>query len=197
MDFLFDFSAPVIQNGMILFLLFIILIICYVLLFQPLRISKDYRDVKANSARNNEFSSCHSSPYPNGWFPVLDSDQVGKNEVKPATFCGYELIICRDGEEKASVLDAYCPHLGAHMGHGGTMIKQNSDACVRCPFHGWSFRASDGVCVDVPYEKVPPNGTKVKVWPCVELNGFIYVWHHCEGKPIVYTQHAILIAYGE
>ena len=34
-------------------------------------------------------------------------------------------------------MDAFCPHLGAHLGHGGTV-----DGCeIVCPFHGWQFDA--------------------------------------------------------
>ena len=35
------------------------------------------------------------------------------------------------------VMDAFCPHLGAHLGHGGHV-----DGCeIVCPFHGWQFDA--------------------------------------------------------
>lgn len=45
------------------------------------------------------------------------------------------------------IFDAYCPHLGANLGVGG-IVKGD---CIECPFHQWSFRASDGECTNIPY----------------------------------------------
>ena len=49
----------------------------------------------------------------------------------------------------------FCPHLGAHLGHGGTV-----DGCeIVCPFHGWKFDA-EGVNTDIPYsERINKKGT--------------------------------------
>ena len=32
-------------------------------------------------------------------------------------------------------MEAHCKHLGAHIGHGGTVVGD----CVQCPFHGWRW----------------------------------------------------------
>ena len=32
--------------------------------------------------------------------------------------------------------DAYCPHLGAHLGHGGII----NGECIECPFHAWRWK---------------------------------------------------------
>src|SRR5689334_23634300 len=42
-------------------------------------------------------------------------------------------------------LPIYCPHLGAHLGIGGTVVGDS----IKCPFHAWRF-GGDGACVDVP-----------------------------------------------
>ena len=36
---------------------------------------------------------------------------------------------------EVAVLDAFCPHMGAHLGHGG---KVEGGGLV-CPFHAWKF----------------------------------------------------------
>ena len=46
-------------------------------------------------------------------------------------------------------MDAYCPHLGAHLGHGGRV----EGGAVRCPFHAWLW-GGDGRCLEVPYATV-------------------------------------------
>lgn len=58
----------------------------------------------------------------------------------------------RDVDGKARVLDAYCPHLGAHLADG-EIDHEDGKSCIKCPFHGWAFRADDGTCVNVPYAK--------------------------------------------
>lgn len=78
------------------------------------------------------------------------------------------------------VLDAYCVHLGAHIGEGGRVIGEN----IRCPFHGWTYDGS-GKCVEIPYckEHAPPAAARLRSWPVVERNRMIFVWHHAEGLP--------------
>jgi phenylpropionate dioxygenase-like ring-hydroxylating dioxygenase large terminal subunit len=71
------------------------------------------------------------------------------------------------------VLDAYCPHLGAHLGKGGRI---ESDTIV-CPFHAWRFDGC-GQCVDVPYAKKIPPKARVRSWPVKEMSGVILVWYH-------------------
>jgi phenylpropionate dioxygenase-like ring-hydroxylating dioxygenase large terminal subunit len=86
------------------------------------------------------------------------------------------MVIFRTREGEVHVLDAYCPHLGAHLGEGGRVMGET----IRCPFHGWQF-GGDGVCSNIPYSKKdPPAKARVKSWPVLERNGFVFVWHHHE-----------------
>jgi hypothetical protein len=54
-------------------------------------------------------------PVPNGWFQVAYSDELPVNGVMPLQYFGQHLVLFRDGEGVARVLDAFCPHLGAHL----------------------------------------------------------------------------------
>jgi phenylpropionate dioxygenase-like ring-hydroxylating dioxygenase large terminal subunit len=117
--------------------------------------------------------------YPNGWFQVAYSDEVKPGAVVPLTYFGRELVLFRGEDGKAHVLDAYCPHMGAHLGHGGKVVKGE---CIECPFHAWRFRG-DGSCAEIPYaQKIPPKA-RIGTWDVRELNGLILVWFHAEGKP--------------
>ena len=62
-------------------------------------------------------------------------------------FVDKNLAVFRGEDGVAYVVDAYCPHLGANMSVLGKVIRN----CLQCPFHGWTFRGEDGVCVDIPY----------------------------------------------
>lgn len=117
-------------------------------------------------------------PFPNGWFKVAYSDEVGPGQVIRAHWLGREFVVFRTEAGEARVLDAYCPHLGAHLGVGG---KVEGDT-IRCPFHAWRFQGDTGRCVEVPYASRIPPKAEVKAWPVVEQNGFIAIYWHAEGK---------------
>ncbi|HZS37636.1 MAG TPA: Rieske 2Fe-2S domain-containing protein [Polyangia bacterium] len=116
--------------------------------------------------------------FPNGWFQVAYSDELAPGAVMPLSYFGRELVAFRGADGQASVLDAFCPHLGAHLGYGG---KVQGDAIV-CPFHAWKFDACGG-CTEVPYAKKIPPKAKLRAWPVREVNGLILVWHHAEDAP--------------
>jgi len=116
--------------------------------------------------------------YPNGWFQVAYSDELKPGEVKPLSYFGRELVLFRGADGNASVLDAYCPHLGAHLGYGGK-VEGNS---IICPFHAWQFDGCGG-CTSVPYAKKIPPKAKLRAWPTREVNQLILVWFHAEEAP--------------
>lgn len=115
-------------------------------------------------------------PFPFGWYQIGWSHRVRHGHVEPLTFFDRELVLFRDRGGRAAVLDAYCPHLGAHLGHGGTV---GADG-LACPFHGWTFDAA-GQCTAVPgAAKVPPKAC-IRSWPLRENNGLILIWFHPDG----------------
>ena len=117
-------------------------------------------------------------PFPNGWFQVAYSDELNTGDVLPLQYFGKHLVLWRDDNGVARVMDAFCPHLGAHLGYGGRV----EDNCIRCPFHAWRFDG-EGQCVEVPYaDKIPPLA-KLDTWHVHEGNGLIMVWHHIGGLP--------------
>jgi phenylpropionate dioxygenase-like ring-hydroxylating dioxygenase large terminal subunit len=117
-------------------------------------------------------------PFPTGWFQVAYSDELESGGVMPLHYFGEHLVLFRDGSGTARVFEAFCPHLGAHLGYGGVV----EDGCIRCPFHAWRFDGN-GQCVEIPYaEKIPPQA-KLRTWPVFEANGLIMVHHHIAGQP--------------
>lgn len=115
-------------------------------------------------------------PFPIGWFAVAFSHDLKPGEAVARKCFGSDLVVFRDPDGQIGVLDAYCPHLGAHLGHGGVA----EDGCVRCPFHGWKFDR-DGTCVDMPYGNRIPPAAKIRPWHVVEQDSVILVWHHPDG----------------
>jgi 3-ketosteroid 9alpha-monooxygenase subunit A len=116
--------------------------------------------------------------FPNGWFQVAYSDELKPGGVMPLSYFGRELVLFRTSDGKANVLDAYCAHLGAHLGYGG---KVEGDS-ITCPFHAWRFDGCGG-CTTVPYAKKIPPKAKMRAWPVNEVNGLILVWYHADDAP--------------
>jgi phenylpropionate dioxygenase-like ring-hydroxylating dioxygenase large terminal subunit len=120
--------------------------------------------------------------YPNGWFQVGYSEDVKPGGVLPLKYFGHDLVLFRTEEGKAHLLDAHCPHMGAHLGYGGKVDR----GCVRCPFHAWRYDGT-GQCVEVPYSaKIPPRA-RVRSWHLTEVNGLLLAWHHLGGQPPSWT----------
>jgi phenylpropionate dioxygenase-like ring-hydroxylating dioxygenase large terminal subunit len=119
--------------------------------------------------------------HPDGWYPVALSGDVAPGRVLPLSVLGQELVLFRTESGEARVLDAYCVHLGAHLGHGGTVEGES----LVCPFHGWAF-GREGRCVAIPYAKRVPRNARVRAWPVMERNGAILVWNHHLGKEPFY-----------
>lgn len=114
--------------------------------------------------------------YPNGWFRVAYSNELGTGEVRALSYFGAEQVLFRSEDGVARLFDAFCPHLGAHLGVGGTVVRDG----LRCPFHGWEFDGA-GRCVSVPYARRIPPQAAVRAWPVVERNGVVFAWHHAGG----------------
>ena len=124
---------------------------------------------------------------PNGWFAVAQSIDLEPGQTRNAHYFGRDLVIWREhGTGTPHVVDAYCPHLGAHLGVGAGAQESHepgpgivAGSCLQCPFHGWRFDG-DGRCVEIPYAQTDriPAKARVRSYPTVERNGLIFAWHH-------------------
>ncbi len=118
-------------------------------------------------------------PVPNGWFAVEFSRELREGDVKPIHYCGEDLVLFRTRNGQARVMDAFCAHLGAHMGYGGRVMGES----LRCPFHAWQYDGASGECTQIPYCDRVPKHARVRSWEVQEKNGFIWFWYHSEGEP--------------
>jgi 3-ketosteroid 9alpha-monooxygenase subunit A len=116
-------------------------------------------------------------PIPFGWYGIAFSDELAIGEVKPLHYFGQDIVLFRTRSGEARVLDAYCPHLGAHLGYGGSVVGET----IACPFHGWQFNG-EGFCEKVPYAKKIPTRADgqqcILTYPVVEKNKTIWCWYH-------------------
>jgi phenylpropionate dioxygenase-like ring-hydroxylating dioxygenase large terminal subunit len=113
---------------------------------------------------------------PNGWFCVSASDDLKTGDVRPVRYLDQDLVVFRAEDGVARVFDAYCPHLGAHLGVGGKVCGTG----LTCPFHAWHFDG-DGKLLEVPDLDVPPRVSATS-WEVCERNGRVFVWHDASGS---------------
>ena len=86
-------------------------------------------------------------PMPFGWFQVLYSQELAIGQSLPLEYFDQELVIFRTESGAVKVLDAYCAHMGAHLGYG---IRDQAGGGSRVvapagrPGRHWSSRVSRG-----------------------------------------------------
>lgn len=117
-------------------------------------------------------------PFPNAWYCVAFSEEVKPGQILPKKFVGREVVLFRTKKGEAALFDAYCPHMGAHFGHGGKVM----DETIWCPFHGFRFD-TEGKCTHTGYGTRPSPKCKAAAWTTVEVHGLILAWYDSEGRP--------------
>eukprot|EP01126_Amoeba_proteus_P010424 TRINITY_DN1405_c0_g1_i7.p1 TRINITY_DN1405_c0_g1~~TRINITY_DN1405_c0_g1_i7.p1 ORF type:complete len:396 (-),score=63.53 TRINITY_DN1405_c0_g1_i7:175-1362(-) len=117
-------------------------------------------------------------PYPNGWYKIASFHEIQSGKIKSVSAFGEELVVFMGKDDQVVVLDAFCPHQGAHLG-GGKVV----DGCIQCPFHQWKFDANGKAC-EIPYftgQKIPDFAT-TRTWVTRVIHQFIFVWFHADGE---------------
>ncbi|BBX17129.1 Rieske 2Fe-2S domain-containing protein [Mycolicibacterium duvalii] len=121
--------------------------------------------------------------YPTGWFQVGWSDAFARGQVVAETYFGQDLVLYRTDPDDANAagrivaLDAYCPHMGAHLAYGGSV----EGDCLRCPYHGWSWDDA-GRNAEIPYGERGSVNASTRSWPVREVSGIVFLWHAADGS---------------
>ena len=131
-------------------------------------------------------------PVPNGWYAATSTASLGVGRVESFIAVERHLVVFRDEHGAAHVLDAHCPHMGAHLGgghvHGETL---------QCPYHGWRY-SGEGVCVEIPYSdgRIPSRAC-VRSYPVLEQDGLVLFWYHAAGAEPTYTVPSVSEAHDQ
>lgn len=121
-----------------------------------------------------EFAVTRSSlpPFPDGWYFVARSDELRRGRVVTRRLAAQDVVLFRTQSGAAHALPPHCPHLGAHLGHGGRVEGE----ALRCPMHGFCFDGA-GSCVKSGYGRRPPKAARLRPLSLVERHGGVFVWH--------------------
>ncbi|MFO7551832.1 MAG: Rieske 2Fe-2S domain-containing protein [Haliea sp.] len=130
---------------------------------------------------DNRYAFLEPGRFARGWHIVAFSRELAVGEVQRLHYFNRDLVLFRGESGTAAVLDAHCPHLGAHLASDGGRLSGDT---IACPFHGWTFNGA-GECVDIPYaSKIPERARHaLRGWPLREVNGFIALWHDPANEP--------------
>ena len=115
-----------------------------------------------------------------GWYWLCPSRAIRRGKVSAQRLFGRDLAVYRGTDGRVVALDAYCPHMGAHLAEG--RVEGNS---LRCFFHQWRY-TQDGRCDDIPcLAGAPPSTARVHSWPTAERYGLIWVWTGAQAEHAV------------
>lgn len=118
-----------------------------------------------------------------GWFMIGPATDATRTPSAIRYF-GKDLVVYRGESGTPYVVDAYCPHMGAHLAKNTTSYivldgEQVEGESIRCPFHGWRY-GTDGACNHIPYSDFIPKAAKLRTYPVVERGGILWLWHDPE-----------------
>lgn len=87
---------------------------------------------------------------PTEWQAVLAEAELGEGSLRKVDLDGVSAVLYRD-RGQIHALDSVCSHMGGPLEEGTV-----SDGCVTCPWHGSTFRLSDGGIVRGPASNPQP-----------------------------------------
>jgi len=105
----------------------------------------------------------------NAWYVAAWDHEVTR-EMRRRILLDEPVLLFRRDDGVPIALEDRCCHRQAQLSMG-TLVGN----VVHCPYHGLQFD-STGKCVKVPSQENIPGSAKVKAFPVVEKNHWIWIW---------------------
>ena len=105
----------------------------------------------------------------NSWYVAAWDHEIGRNMLR-RVILDEPVVLYRTVDGKAVALEDRCCHRQAPLSMGKLIGN-----IVKCPYHGLEFEPS-GKCVKIPSQDRIPPSAKVKSYPLVEKNHWIWLW---------------------
>jgi len=105
----------------------------------------------------------------NCWYAAAWSHELG-DEPMARTFLNEPVVLYRTEDGTPVALEDRCCHRSLPLSLG-RVVGDN----LQCGYHGLTF-SSDGACIEVPGQSLVPPGARVRHYPMVEKNQWIWIW---------------------
>ena len=105
----------------------------------------------------------------NAWYVAAWADEIGTSPLA-RRILNEPVVLYRDAQGHAAALIDMCCHRGAPLSIG-TVVEDG----IQCGYHGLIFDRS-GQCVRVPGQERILERTRVRSFPVVEQDAFIWIW---------------------
>jgi phenylpropionate dioxygenase-like ring-hydroxylating dioxygenase large terminal subunit len=116
----------------------------------------------------------------NAWYVAAWADEIGEAPLA-RRICNEPVVLFRDQQNRVAALLDMCCHRGAPL-HMGKVVEEG----LQCGYHGLVFDRS-GACVRVPGQTHILERTRVRGFPVVEQDAFVWIWMGDPAKADVST----------
>lgn len=106
----------------------------------------------------------------NCWYVAAWDTEIGETGLFTRKILGIQVLLYRAEDGSVAALEDRCCHRLAPLSAGRV-----EGSCVRCMYHGLMFDAT-GKCVDVPGQDRISDKLKVRSFPVVVRDHFIWIW---------------------
>lgn len=104
------------------------------------------------------------------WYVAAWEHEVQRLSLYRRLVLGEPIVLYRTPEGRAVALEDRCCHRHAPLSHGTL----RGDRVV-CAYHGLEFDPT-GACVRVPSQNRIPQGARIRSYPVVEKDHFVWIW---------------------
>lgn len=105
----------------------------------------------------------------NAWYVAAWDHEVTRT-LKRRVILDEPVLLFRKDDGTAVALEDRCCHRQAPLSMGKLIGN-----VVKCPYHGLEFDTS-GKCVKIPSQDMVPTSAKVRAFPIVEKNHWLWIW---------------------
>ena len=105
----------------------------------------------------------------NAWYIAAWSHEIGAQPLG-RRICNEPIVLFRDQDGKVGALEDRCCHRGTPLTLG-KCVQQG----IECGYHGLVFDTA-GRCVSIPGQARIPDEAKVRSYPVVEKDEFVWIW---------------------
>jgi nitrite reductase/ring-hydroxylating ferredoxin subunit len=99
------------------------------------------------------------SPFPSGWYAVAFSRELRRGAVRSRKFAGQDVVLFRSASGAPGLLQAHCPHMGAHLGLGRVRGEH-----LECGLHCWRIGVDGSVVT---------QARRARAWKLRERSGLV------------------------